>query len=159
MLTNLSSLQKEIIHWIIAVNEEIEPVPWNGAYVMQAFQGGFIHGLPYTCYMPVGNKVLLYVYEEGANNSAIPRVVFKKGCEPIKKALLEAADFINEQLITEDYVKVMDKPQTERFKEELHGAFWRRYEDFFPHEIASLKFVCTHWFIPKLKLYRFMNMT
>lgn len=56
------------------------------------------------------------------------------------------------KLIGEDYVKVIDKSETEPFKEDVHGPFWRRYETFFPQEIGTLKFVCTHWFIPKLKL-------
>jgi hypothetical protein len=152
MLSHLSQLQKEIIHWIIAINEEIEPPTGKGAQIMQAFQGGFIRGMPYTCYVPVANKVLLYVYEEGANFAAGPRATFNKKCEPIKKALLEAACFINEQLIVENYVRVIEKPETERFKEDVHGPFWRRFETFFPHEIGSLKFVCTHLFIPKMKL-------
>lgn len=158
MLSNLSPLQREIVNWIIAVNEENEPPSGDGTHVMEAFQGGFIRGLPYTCFMPVANKVLLYVYEEGANNSLIPRGIFKKNCEPIKKALLEAADFINEQLMAENYVKIVDKPQTAQWVEK-NAAFWRRYEDFYPREIESLKFVCTHWFIPKLRLYKFMKLT
>ncbi|MDR2534780.1 MAG: hypothetical protein LBD29_01945 [Treponema sp.] len=157
MVSNLSPLQKEIVSWIIAVNEDNEPPKGDGAYVMQAFQGGFIRGLPYTCFMPVANKVLLYVYEEGANNSLIPRGLFKKNCEPIKKALLEAAYFINDCLMAEDYVRILDKPQTAQWIEE-NARFWRRYEDFYPKEIENLKFVCTHWFIPKAKLYKFQKL-
>ncbi|MDR2486126.1 MAG: hypothetical protein LBD55_12140 [Treponema sp.] len=157
MVHAISPLQKEIVNWIIAVNEEGEPPNKDGAHVMRAFQGGFIRSMPYTCYMPVANKVLLYIYEEGANNSPISRAVFKKTCEPIKKLLLEGADFIND-LAMEDYVKIMDKSRSEQWIEERHAPFWRRYEDFYPHEIERLTFVCTHWFIPKAKLYRFQKL-
>jgi hypothetical protein len=38
-----------------------------------------------------------------------------------------------------------------------YGAHWRRYEAFYTSEIDALCFVCSAWFVPKLKLYQLKN--
>jgi hypothetical protein len=148
----LTHLQHDVIAYILAVNEEREPAENSVAHFMRAFEGGFFPTMPFTLFMPVGNKVILYMAEEGANNGADRRSEFNKRCEMLKKPLVDTARFIIE-LMDHDYLRVIVKEK----KAELplnYGAQWRRYEAFHASEIDALGFVCSNWLVPKLKLYR-----
>jgi hypothetical protein len=120
---------------------------------MRAFEGGFSPLMPFTLFMPSANRVILYVAEEGANDSADRRSEFSRRCEVLKKPLVQTANFIIE-LVDHNYLHVI----TRHDKIELppnYGTHWRRYETFYGAEIDSLCFVCSAWLVPKRKLYRF----
>jgi hypothetical protein len=123
---------------------------------MRAFEGGFFPDMPFTLYMPVVTKVILYVAEAGANDSADKRSEFNKRCEIIKKLLVEIANVIID-LVEHDYLRVITKHERVDLPAN-YGAHWRRYEAFYASEIDALRFVCSAWFIPKLKLYQLKNM-
>jgi hypothetical protein len=149
----LSLSQKDVIAYILAANEEREPPTNSTAPFMRAFDGGFSPTMPFTLFMPTANKVILYVAEEGANDSADRRSEFNKRCETLKKPLMEIANFIID-LANHDYLRVITKHE----KVELpsnYGAHWRRYETFYGTEIDALRFVCSAWLVPKRKLYQF----
>jgi hypothetical protein len=92
------------------------------------------------------------VAEEGANDSADRRSEFNKRCETLKKPLMEIANFIID-LANHDYLRVIVKHERVELPPN-YGAHWRRYEAFYGTEIDALGFVCSAWFVPKLKLYR-----
>jgi hypothetical protein len=148
----ITHLQKDVISYILAVNEEREPPENNAAHIMRAFEGGFFPTMPFTLFMPVTTKVILYMAEEKANESADRRSEFNKRCEMLKKPLVDMAHFIIE-LVDHDYLRVIVKEK----KAELplkYGAYWRRYDAFYASEIDALRFACSNWLVPKLKLYR-----
>ena len=148
----LTRLQYDVITYILAANEDQEPPMNSATYFMQAFEGGFSPLLPFTLFMPNANRVILYVAEEGANDSADRRSEFSRRCEVLKKPLVQIAKFITE-LVDHNYLHVI----TRHDKVELppnYGAHWRRDETFYGAEIDALRFVCSNWLVPKLKLYR-----
>jgi hypothetical protein len=149
----LSHTQKDVIAYILAANEEREPPENSAALFMRAFEGGFSPTIPFTLFMPTANKVILYVAEEGANDSADRRSEFNKRCEALKKPLMEIANFIIE-LAKHDYLRVILKHERGDLPPN-YGAHWRRYETFYGTEIDALRFVCSAWLVPKRKLYRF----
>jgi hypothetical protein len=148
----ISHTQKDVIAYILAANEEREPHANSTAPFMRAFEGGFSPNMAFTLFMPTANKVILYVAEEGANDSADRRSEFNKRCEALKKPLMEIANFIIE-LAKHDYLRVILKHERGELPPN-YGAHWRRYETFYGTEIDALRFVCSAWLVPKRKLYR-----
>jgi hypothetical protein len=149
----LTHLQRDVIAYILAANEDQEPPVNSAAHFMQAFEGGFSPTIPFTLFMPTANRVILYVAEEGANDSADRRSEFSRRCEILKKPLVQIANFIIE-LVDHNYRHII----TRHNKIELppnYGAHWRRYETFYGTEIDALRFVCSSWLVPKRKLYQF----
>jgi hypothetical protein len=144
-------LQHDVITYILATNEEREPPVNSATPYMQAFEGGFFPDMPFTLFMPTVTKVILYVAEAGANDSADKRSEFNKRCEIIKKPLVEIANFIID-LVEHDYLRVIVKHNTVEPPPNF-GAYWRRYEAFYGTEIDALRFVCSTWLVPKQKLY------
>jgi hypothetical protein len=120
---------------------------------MRAFEGGFSPAMPFTLFMPTANKVVLYVAEEGANDSADRRAEFNKRCETLKKPLVEIANCIID-LVNNDYLRVIMKHERVELPPN-YGTHWRRYETFYGTEIDALRFVCSAWLVPKRKLYQF----
>jgi hypothetical protein len=151
----LTHLQHDVIAYILAANEEREPPENNAARFMRAFEGGFSPLMPFTLFMPVGNKVILYVAEEGANDGADRRSEFNRRCETLKKPLLETANFIID-LVEHDYLRVIARHERGELPPN-YGTRWRRYEAFYASELEALCFACSAWFVPKLKLYRLKN--
>jgi hypothetical protein len=148
----LTHLQRDIIAYILASNEEREPPMNSATHFMRAFEGGFFPDMPFTLFMPTMNRVILYVAEEGASDRADRRELFNKRCEALKKPLLDTADFIVE-LVSHDYLRVI--PKTAKLELPAnYGAHWRRYEAFYASESDALRFVCSAWLVPKRKLYR-----
>jgi hypothetical protein len=152
----ITQLQKNVITYIIAENEETEPPQNDTAHFMHAFEGGFSPLMPFTLFMPVATKVILYVAEKGANESADPRSVFNKRCEILKKPLIDIADFITD-LVQHDYIRIIAKHSKVELPKD-YGAHWRRYEAFYMSELESLLFVCSHILVPKLKLYKLLKL-
>ncbi|MDR3341554.1 MAG: hypothetical protein LBT14_01985 [Treponema sp.] len=148
----LNPLEKDVIRSIIAENEEQEPPQNDAVHFMQAFAGGFSSLMPFTLFMPVSTKVILYVSEKGANESADKRSEFNKRCETLKKPLLDTANFIID-LAEHDYLRLIKK-QSKVELPQNYGAHWRRYEAFYMSELESLIVVCSNLLIPKLKLYK-----
>jgi hypothetical protein len=148
----LTHLQRDVIAYILALNEEREPPANSATPYMQAFEGGFFPTMPFTLFMPVVTKVILYVAEEGANDSADKRSEFNKRCEIIKKPLMEIASFIID-LVEHDYLRVIAKHERVELPPN-YGAHWRRYEAFYASELDALRFVYSAWLVPKLKLYQ-----
>ncbi|MDR3341577.1 MAG: hypothetical protein LBT14_02105 [Treponema sp.] len=151
----LTQLQKEIITYIISENEETESPKGDAVHYMHAFEGGFSSMMPFTLFLPLSTKVILYVAEEGANKSADRRSEFNKRCEALKKPLIETAKFIID-LVKHDYIRIIAKRSDVELPEN-YGAHWRRYEAFYPSELEVLIVVCSHWLVPKLKLYKFLK--
>ncbi|MDR3343145.1 MAG: hypothetical protein LBT14_10255 [Treponema sp.] len=151
-LRPLNPLKKDIIRYIIAENEEQEPPQNDAAHFMCAFEGGFSSLMPFTLFMPVSTKVILYVSEKGANESADKRSEFNKRCETLKKPLIDTANFIID-LVEHDYLRLIKK-QSKIELPQNYSAHWRRYEAFYMSEIESLIVVCSNLLIPKLKLYK-----
>jgi hypothetical protein len=149
----LTHLQRDVISYILASNEEREPPTNSATPYMQAFEGGFFPTMPFTLFMPVVTKVILYMAEEGANDNADKRSEFNKRCEIIKKPLMEIAGFIID-LVEHDYLRVIAKHERMELPPN-YGAHWRRYEAFYASEIDALRFVYSAWLVPKLKLYQF----
>jgi hypothetical protein len=148
----LSLSQKDVIAYILAVNEEREPHASSAAPFMRAFEGGFSPIMPFTLFMPSANRVILYVAEEGANDSADRRTEFNKRCETLKKPLIEIANFIID-LAKHEYLRGIVKHERMELPPN-YGAHWRRYETFYGTEIDALRFVWSAWLVPKRKLYR-----
>jgi hypothetical protein len=148
----LTHLQRDVINYILAVNEELEPPANSATPYMQAFEGGFFPTMPFTLFMPVVTKVILYMAEERANEGADRRSEFNKRCEIIKKPLMEIAGFVI-NLVEHDYLRVIVKQERVELPPN-YGARWRRYEAFYASEIDALRFVCSAWLVPKRKLYR-----
>ncbi|MDR0635661.1 MAG: hypothetical protein LBF87_01120 [Treponema sp.] len=90
----LTRLQRDVISYILSSNEERELPVNSAAPYMQTFEGGFSPRLLFTLFMPNASRVILYMAEEGANDSADKRSEFNKRREIIKKALVEIANFI-----------------------------------------------------------------
>jgi hypothetical protein len=149
----LTHLQRDVIAYILAANEDQDPPENSVAHFMRAFEGGFSPAMPFTLFMPTANRVILYVAEEGANDSADRRTEFNKRCEALKKPLIETANFIID-LANHDYLRVITKHEQVELPPN-YGAHWRRYEMFYGTEIDTLRFVCSAWLVPKRKLYRF----
>jgi hypothetical protein len=149
----LSHLQQDVIACILAANEEREPPENSAVHLMRAFEGGFLPTMPFTLFMPVVNKVILYVAEEGANDSADRRSEFNKRCEALKKPLVNTAHFIVD-LVNHDYLRVIARHERVELPPN-YGVRWRRYEAFYASEIDALHFVCSAWLVPKQKLYQF----
>jgi hypothetical protein len=149
----LTNLQRDVIAYILAANEDQEPPMNSATHFMQAFDGGFSSTMPFTLFMPTANKVILYVAEAGANDSADRRSEFNKRCEALKQPLMEIANFII-NLANHDYLRVIVKHERTELPPN-YGAYWRRYETFYGTEIDALRFVCSSWLVPKRKLYRF----
>jgi hypothetical protein len=147
----LTRLQHDVIAYILAINEEGEPPMNSATHFMRAFEGGFFPTMPFTLFMPTVTKVILYVAEVGANDSADKRSEFNKRCEIIKKPLIETANFLID-LVEHDYLRVIVKHNTVEPPPNF-GAYWRRYEAFYGTEIDALRFVCSTWLVPKRKLY------
>jgi hypothetical protein len=149
----LTHLQRDVIACILAANEDQEQPANSAAHFMRAFEGGFSPLMPFTLFMPSANRAILYVAEEGANDSADRRSEFSRRCEVLKKPLVQIANFIIE-LVDRNYLHVI----TRHDKIELppnYGVHWRRYEAFYGTEIDALRFVCSAWLVPKRKLYWF----
>jgi hypothetical protein len=151
----LTHLQHDVIACILAANEDLEPPANSAAHFMRAFEGGFFPEMPFTLFMPVGNKVILYVAEEGANDSADNRSEFNKRCEVLKKPLVDTANFIVD-LVNHDYLRVIARHDRMELPPN-YGAHWRRYEAFYASEMDGLCFVCSALFVPKLRLYRLVK--
>jgi hypothetical protein len=151
----LTHLQRDVIACILAANEEREAPENNAAHLMRAFEGGFLPTMPFTLFMPVVNKVILYVAEERANDSVDRRSEFNKRCETLKKPLVDTARFIVD-LANHDYLRVIARHERVELPPN-YGARWRRYEAFYASEIDALCFACSAWFVPKLKLYRLVT--
>jgi hypothetical protein len=149
----LTHLQQDVIACILAANEDQESPTNSAAHFMRAFEGGFSPLMPFTLFMPSANKVILYVAEEGANDSADRRSEFSRRCEVLKKPLVQIANFIID-LANHDYLRVIVKYERVELPPN-YGAHWRRYETFYGTEIDALRFVCSAWLVPKRKLYRF----
>jgi hypothetical protein len=151
----ITGLQKEVITYIISENEETEHPNNDVVHFMRAFEGGFSSMMPFTLFMPVSTKVILYVAEEGANESADRRSEFNKRCEALKKPLIDTANCIID-LVQHDYIRIITKHSNEELPRN-YGAHWRRYEAFYMSELEPLLFVCSHWLVPKLKLYKLLK--
>jgi hypothetical protein len=151
MTHKFTPLQRTVIDYIIAVNEEA-PLP-DIALFMQAIEGGFEPKKPFTLYMPTASKVLLYVAEARANTSASPRAEFNRRCEALKKPLVEIARFISE-LSEENYLRVEVKQHRGEPEDPAWRTHWRRYEAFYMPEMKPLIFACSVRVTPKLKLYK-----
>jgi hypothetical protein len=148
----LTHLQRDVISCLVAENEGAEPPASNAGHILRAFEGGFSPLMPFTLFMPLATKVILYVAEEGANESADKRSEFNKRCEALKGPLLSTANFLID-LVDHDYLRVIAKHNTVEPPPNF-GARWRRYEAFYSSELASLCFVCSNWLVPRMKLYR-----
>jgi hypothetical protein len=148
----LTHLQRDVISCLVAENEGAEPPASNAGHILRAFEGGFSPLMPFTLFMPLATKVILYVAEEGANESADKRSEFNKRCETLKKPLVSTANFLVD-LMEHDYLRVIAKHNTVEPPPNF-GAHWRRYEAFYSSELAPLCFVCSNWLIPRMKLYR-----
>jgi hypothetical protein len=152
MTKTLTRLQYDVIAFILAANEDRETPVNSAVHFMQAFEGGFSPLLPFTLFMPNSNKVVLYVAEEGANDSAGRRPEFNKRCEALKRPLIQIANFITD-LVDHSYLHVIARHDKIELPPD-YGAYWRRYEAFYGAELDAMRFVCSNWFVPKLKLYR-----
>jgi hypothetical protein len=145
-------LKRHVIDYIIAENEGLNPPDNSVTNYMRAFEGGFFPDMPFTLFMPAVTKVILYVAEAGANDSADKRSEFNKRCEIIKKPLVEIANFIID-LVNHDYLRVILKHEQVELPPN-YKTYWRRYEAFYRTEIDALRFVYSAWLVPKQKLYR-----
>jgi hypothetical protein len=87
----LTHLQRDVIAYILAANEDQEPPTNSATHFMRVFEGGFSPTIPFTLFMPSANRVILYVAEEGANDSADRRSEFSRRCEVLKKPLVQIA--------------------------------------------------------------------
>jgi hypothetical protein len=116
----LTHLQRDVIAYILAANEDQEPPENSATHFMQAFEGGFSSTIPFTLFMPSVNRVILYVAEAGANDSADRRSEFSRRCEVLKKPLVQIANFIIE-LVDHNYLHVI----TRHDKIELHRIMVR----------------------------------
>jgi hypothetical protein len=147
-------LQKSVIEYIIAENENLEPPDNEITGYMRAFEGGFSREKQFTCFLPMVTKVQLYVAEERAGYGADRRTEFSKRCEQLKKPLVETARFI-EKLETREYIRTLRKPAEPETLPKDYGEHWRRYENFYMNELEPIIFACTSLIIPRLKLYKY----
>ena len=152
----LTRLQRDVISYILSSNEERELPVNSAAPYMQAFEGEFSPRLLFTLFMPNASKVILYMAEDGANDSADKRSEFNKRREIIKKPLVGIANFIID-MVEHDYLRVITKHERADLPAN-YGTRWRRCEAFYASEIGALRFMCSAWLAPKLKLSQLKNM-
>jgi hypothetical protein len=67
----LTHLQRDVIFCLVAENEGAEPPASNAGHILRAFEGGFSPLMPFTLFMPLATKVILYVAEEGVTKAWI----------------------------------------------------------------------------------------
>jgi hypothetical protein len=149
----LTPLKKKVIDHIIAENEEL-PLSDNLTDYMRAIKGGFSSEKKFTLHLQTRNKLILYIHDTRVNGAWDERGFFYGYCGRIKKLLVSIADCIS-YLARNDYVWVLYKPAINR--EDLDGKdmeHWRRYEQFTPDELESLAYACSIQVVPKLKLYK-----
>jgi hypothetical protein len=147
-MDSLTSLQRQIIAYIIAENEEIEePNPLTP--YMHALSGSLIPDMHFTLYRKKNqkkNELIMYVQER----SGEPSEYFRARCKSIKEELLVIADFMG-YLAQQRYVRII-----ERFSYPLDiPEHWQKYEDFGPVEAVSLSFTYSSILVPRLTLYNF----
>jgi hypothetical protein len=151
----LTSLEKSVIDYIIADNEEL-PLPDNPADAltdcMRAIEGGFASDMKFTLHLQTKTKLILYIHDTRANGVWDERSFFYEYCGRIKKQLVGIADCIN-YLAQNDYVRVLYKSA---IGHDINNdmRYWRRYEQFTPDELESLVYACSIQVVPKLKLYK-----
>jgi hypothetical protein len=147
-MDSLTSLQRQIIAYIIAENEETEePNPLTP--YMHALGGGLMSDMHFTlCHRKdqKENGLILYVQEHAGESSAH----FRERCRGIKKELLLIADFMR-YLAQQGYVRIIKRYS---YPPDIPGH-WQKYEDFLPAEAASLSFTCSFILAPRLTLYNF----
>ncbi|MDR3343944.1 MAG: hypothetical protein LBT14_14405 [Treponema sp.] len=150
----LTPLQKQIINYIIAENEETES-PNTLADYMSAIEGGFNPHKKFTLYLPAANKLVLYEYNKKGTTDWCPRSEFYAECETIKKTLVKIAESII-YLCQDDYVRVFFRnPKEKTWLPQDYQEHWRAYEMFMKGEVEPLLYVCSIRIVPKLKLYKF----
>jgi hypothetical protein len=157
----LTSLEKRVIDYIIADNEEL-PLQDNPADTladcMRAIEGGFSSDMKFTLHLQTRNKLILYIHDTRINGAWDERNSFYEYCGRIKKQLVCIADCIN-YLAQDDYVRVLYKPAIGReVLSDTDMRHWRRYEQFTPDELESLAYACSIQVVPKLKLYKTLEL-
>jgi hypothetical protein len=144
-----SPLQRQIISYIIAENEEIdEPNPLTP--YMRALDGGLMPDMHFTLYVKEESGVTLYVQNTGENEQ------YNSGVAAIKKRLIEIADFMG-YLVQQGYVKSIPKNQ-DPYSLPI-PEHWQRYDDFTPAEGEALTFACSVQLIPRFTLYAYWEST
>jgi hypothetical protein len=145
-MNSLTSLQRQIIAYIIAENEETEePNPLTP--YMHVLSGSLIPDMHFTLCQKKKQKkngIIMYVQEHSGESSEY----FRERCRSIKEELLVIADFMG-YLVQQRYVRII-----ERYSYPLDiPEHWQKYEDFGPVEAAFLSFTCSSILVPRLTLY------
>jgi hypothetical protein len=101
MLT-VTSIQKEIIHHLIAAHEKW---PWGSkiAKYFQAFTGAFHADMPFSFCCLSANHPIIYVYDPRPVETRSSRGVLREECERKKPRILEITRFF-EYLADNGYV-------------------------------------------------------
>jgi hypothetical protein len=145
-----TSLRQRVIRYFCAKDKD--PSDEALAAYFHAFEGGFDNA-PFTLYVPLANKLVLYVYEENCGYLGGTRRGFNDKCRKILEALTEIAGVLAD-LAGNGYL-------TLEYSEKGHGGLpagytrnWRRYENIFPDESEALLYIMSVKITPAEKLYR-----
>jgi hypothetical protein len=142
-MDSLTPIQRQIIAYIIAENEETEePNPLTP--YMHALSGGLMPDMYFTLYQEkTQKKAGLVLYAE--EHEGEPNEHFREHCRMLKDELLVITDFM-EYLVQKGYVRILERygypPDIPRH--------WQKYEDFTCAEAASLSFACSSMLVPRL---------
>ncbi|MDR3342792.1 MAG: hypothetical protein LBT14_08415 [Treponema sp.] len=154
LLHPLNPLEKDIITYLIAENEETGE-QFEIAPYMCAFSGEYSKHTPFFLGQPETGRITLFVQKEQFLNSTVPLTQFTQQCKEIKQRLYNIADFII-YLTQGDYVRTIHKSAQEHMDCPPDVPdWWRRYDDFTLVENKAFTFVCSMHFIPRLKLYKY----
>jgi hypothetical protein len=155
-MKQLTPLEKDIITYLIAENEETDE-QFEIAPYMRAFSGEYNKHTPFFLGQPEAGRIILFVQKEQFTNDAVQFTQFTQYGKEIKQHLYTIADFII-YLVQRDYLRTIHKSAQERINgpPDLPDR-WRRYDNFTIAEIKAFTFACSMHFIPRLKLYKYWN--
>jgi hypothetical protein len=152
-MTELNTIQKEVVNHLIAENEGRK---WGSkiAKYIHAFKGRFSSEIPFTFYFLSETRAVMYVYDPSRAEHRSTRTEFNAKCAQKKQRILDITGFF-EYLTEHGYIRRYYKGLQGREQlPEHYDRMWRKYADFKMDVMSGLLYVCTAEFTPKLKLYK-----
>jgi hypothetical protein len=152
-MRDLTKTEKEVVNYLIAKNEGIQPPLLRIYKYLQAFTGSFSPDMPFTFYFFDERKPIMYVRDMTKPHERSSHTAFFNECAKRKPKIEEITGFY-EYLVDNGYVKRFYKGLAGRpeLPKQYH-LMWRRYNDFYSGIMIGLTSVCLSEFVPKLKLY------
>jgi hypothetical protein len=146
------SLRQRIIRYLCVKDKNTKTADELLAAYFHAFESDFDSGFPFTLYVPLSNKLVLYVYEENYNYRGGPRRIFNDKCRRIVEGLSEIASILID-LAERRYLALECSRKNQRELPADHTRNWRKYENIYPDESESILYIMSVMISPTEKLY------